>query len=80
MPSEQMGGVRESHQNTVLHLQRSVIFRDYQSAFETTTGLPLALRSVGSMQPPLHGSKQANPFRPLMAIQNGSCAACLHAA
>ncbi len=77
MPSEQNGGVRESHHNTVLHLQRSVIFRDYQSAFETTTGLPLALRSAGSMQPPLHGSKQANAFCTLMATQNKSCAACL---
>lgn len=54
-----------------------MIFRDFQSAFETTTRLPLALRSAGSMRPPLHGSKQTNPFCALMATQNRSCAACL---
>jgi AraC-like DNA-binding protein/ligand-binding sensor protein len=61
----------------VVRLQRSEIFRDYQQAFETTTGLPLALRALGSFQPPLHGSKRANPFCILMATKNKSCAACL---
>jgi len=58
-------------------LQRSVVFRDYQKAFETTIGLPLALRAVGSFQFPLHGSKHANPFCTLMAGTNGTCSACL---
>jgi len=61
----------------VVRLQLSEIFRDYQQAFETTTGLPLALRALGSFQPPLHGSKRANPFCTLMATKNKSCAACL---
>lgn len=59
------------------HLQRSQIFRSYQQAFESTTGLPLALRQPGSFQSPLHGSKQANPFCTLMAASNQTCAACL---
>jgi len=58
-------------------LQKSEIYRDYQRSFEAATGLPLALRAVGSFQPPLHGSRHANPFCLLMASQNKTCAACL---
>ena len=67
----------ESNHGIVPHLQRSEIFRDYQKAFETTTGLPLALRPTGSFQSPLHASKQVNPFCALMAANNQSCSACL---
>jgi len=66
-----------SNHSMVLHLQRSEIFRDYQAAYETTTGLPLALRPAGSFQSPLHSSKQVNPFCALLAATNQSCAACL---
>lgn len=61
----------------ISHLEKSELFRDYQKAFEATTGLPLGIRSADSFQPPLHGSKQANPFCALMAATNKSCAACL---
>lgn len=61
----------------VSHLQRSDIFRDYVKAYETTTGLPLALRPVGTFQSPIHQSKQLNPFCALMAANNKACAACL---
>jgi AraC-like DNA-binding protein/ligand-binding sensor protein len=61
----------------VERLQGSAIYRDYQRAFEAATGLPLAIRVVGSFQPPLHGSKMANPFCLLMAASSRSCAACL---
>jgi len=67
----------ESVHNPIEHLQRSVIYRDYQKAFEATTGLPLALRAAGSFQSPMHGSKQANPFCALMATSNETCASCL---
>ncbi|HVU24448.1 MAG TPA: PocR ligand-binding domain-containing protein [Opitutus sp.] len=63
--------------SVVEQLTRSDIFRDYLNAFETTTGLPLALRPTGSFQSPLHRSKQVNPFCTLMAANNASCAACL---
>ncbi|HTQ30857.1 MAG TPA: helix-turn-helix domain-containing protein [Opitutaceae bacterium] len=62
---------------TVAQLQKSEIYRDYAQAFQTTTGLPLAVRAAGSFQPPLHGAKQANPFCALMAAMNKTCAACL---
>jgi len=59
------------------HLQRSPLFREYQEAFESVTGLPLVLRAAGSFQSPLHGSKRQNPFCALMARGNQSCGACL---
>lgn len=59
------------------HLQKSELFREYQKAFEATTGLPLGIRATESFQPPLHDSRQANAFCALMAATNKSCAACL---
>lgn len=61
----------------VARLQQSEIFRDYQQAFQTATGLPLVLRAAGSFQPPLKGSKQVNAFCVMMAGTSKSCAACL---
>jgi AraC-like DNA-binding protein/ligand-binding sensor protein len=71
------GAGAASNRNVVLHLQQSRVFREYQQAFEATTGLPLALRPVGSFQSPLHASKRQNPFCALMAGKNRSCGACL---
>jgi len=61
----------------VSRLRQSDIFRQYQQAFQTTTGLPLALREAGAFQPPLQGSKALNPFCALMAATSKSCSACL---
>ncbi len=63
--------------DVVARLQKSDLFRDYQQAFQTTTGLPLALRAAGSFAPPLQGSRQINPFCAMLAMRNKSCAACL---
>lgn len=41
----------------VQHLGRSEIFLSYAEAFHTTTGLPLALRAVGTVNCPLHEAK-----------------------
>lgn len=62
---------------TVAGLRRSEIFRDYQKAFQTATGLPLVMRTAGSFQPPMQGARQGNEFCALMAAKNKSCAACL---
>lgn len=61
----------------ISQLQRSTTFREYQKAFETAVGLPLALRAADSLQFPLHGSKHANCFCTLMAGTNQTCSACL---
>jgi AraC-like DNA-binding protein/ligand-binding sensor protein len=66
-----------SDRDLVERLQRSEIFRDYHRAFEAATGLPLALRSAGSFQAPLHGSRHANSFCVLMMANNKTCSACL---
>jgi len=61
----------------IAQLRQSAVFREYQSAFEAATGLPLTLREAGSFQSPLHDSKRANAFCVLMAANNKTCAACL---
>jgi AraC-like DNA-binding protein/ligand-binding sensor protein len=67
----------EGNRNLVAQLEKSQIFRDYRTAFQTATGLPLVLRAAGSFQPPMAGSKQINSFCALMAARNTACAACL---
>jgi AraC-like DNA-binding protein/ligand-binding sensor protein len=64
-------------EDVVARLKHSELFRDYQQAFETATGLPLVLRAVGSFDAPLHGSKQIASFCALMGGTSKTCAACL---
>lgn len=64
-------------EDVVVRLQQSEIFRDYQEAFQTATGLPLVLRAAGSFQPPLHDSRQLASFCALMGGTSKTCAACL---
>ncbi len=68
-----------THRNRelVARIEKSQLFRDYRSAFETATGLPLTIRAAGAFQSPLAGSKQINAFCALMSAQNKSCSACL---
>lgn len=58
-------------------LQQSTLYREYQHAFQTATGLPLVFRPAGSFQAPFHGAKNANGFCSLMAARSKTCAACL---
>src|ERR1035438_4311580 len=67
----------QNHHSLADHLQKSEIFHDYQKAFQTTTGLPLAIRAAGSFQAPMHGNRNANPFCSLMTNRNKSCSSCL---
>src|SRR3954469_22828655 len=63
--------------DVVDRLRQSEIFRDYQQAFQTATGLPLVLRAAGSFEPPLHGSTKIASFCALMGGTSKTCAACL---
>jgi len=65
------------NKETVARLQKSDVFRDYQQAFESLTGLPLTMRSVGAFSSPMQGSKRSNEFCQMMAATNKTCAACL---
>jgi AraC-like DNA-binding protein len=58
-------------------IQSSEIFREYQTAFQTATGLPLVLRAAGAFDAPLTGAKNVSSFCVLMANRSRSCAACL---
>lgn len=68
---------RHRDQDVVARLQQSEIFRDYQQAFQTATGLPLVLRAAGSFNAPLAGAKNISPFCALMAGKSKTCAGCL---
>jgi AraC-like DNA-binding protein/ligand-binding sensor protein len=61
----------------VRQLSKSQIFRDYETAFNQATQLPLALRPHELWQHALRGKKHENPFCALMARTSRSCAACL---
>lgn len=61
----------------VARLQAADIFRDYQRAFQSITGLPLVLRAAGSFQLGLDGAKGGSAFCALMAAKSKGCAACL---
>jgi len=61
----------------VENLRQSAIFRDYQRAFETTTGLPLTLQAPGALGLAHRGSRHQSPFCVLMLGHNRSCSACL---
>ncbi len=67
----------KSDRDLATQLEKSEIYRDYQKAFEATTGFPLDIRGVGSFQTPLQGSRRINAFCALMAGRNKSCSACL---
>ena len=76
-PSSISTAPHSAREDVVTRLQQSDIFRDYQDAFQTATGLPLVLRAAGSFQPPLAGSKQMSSFCKLMGGASKTCAACL---
>jgi AraC-like DNA-binding protein/ligand-binding sensor protein len=61
----------------VAQLRGSQIYRDYESAFRDTTGLPLNLRPIEAFDLPHHGDPNENPFCAIMAKTNQSCSACL---
>lgn len=58
-------------------LRHSAIFRDYQQAFETATGLPLSLQSAESLGLAHAGNRHQNGFCTMLCGQNKSCSACL---
>src|SRR5215207_8902736 len=58
-------------------LTRSEMFKDYERAYNETTGMPVTLRPVETWQLPLHGKRRENPFCAMMAEKSRTCAACL---
>lgn len=77
IPKDHPTDIDDGASDVVTRLQQSELFRDYQRAFESTTGLPLVLRKAGSFDPPMRTSRRLNPFCAMMASTNKTCAACL---
>jgi AraC-like DNA-binding protein len=61
----------------VQQLSKSQMFRDYETAFNEATRLPLAFRPHEVWHHALQGKKYENAFCALMADSNRSCASCL---
>lgn len=61
----------------VEQLAASELFHEYEQAFSTATGLPVALRPLESFDLPFHGKRMENPFCAMMAGKNRTCGACL---
>ena len=60
-------------------LQRSRLFRDYESVFTKATGLPLTLRPLEYWQLAHRGKKHENPFCAMLAEHPETLAICLEA-
>ena len=67
----------KDHSALLETLSKSPVYRRYERAFSSATGLPLALRPLEAWQPPFRGKAQENQFCAMMARQSSSCAACL---
>lgn len=76
-PATFEGALNHRADDVVGRLQKSEIFRDYQQAFQTATGLPLVLRAAGAFDAPMTGANNFNPFCALMAAKSKTCAACI---
>jgi AraC-like DNA-binding protein/ligand-binding sensor protein len=61
----------------VEQLVDSELFREYEQAFSTATGMPLAFRPLETFDLPFHGKRQENAFCALMARKSRVCASCL---
>ncbi|RMF43697.1 MAG: AraC family transcriptional regulator, partial [Deltaproteobacteria bacterium] len=66
-----------ANRELVQRLSNSQIFKDYEKAFNETTGLPLAFRPREVWNLVQAGRRNENPFCQLMAKANKTCAACL---
>lgn len=72
-----LGAMERRYQLFLEKLTASRIYRDYKEAFESGTGLPLAVTSSQSWGLPHRFGENENPFCALMARSSKSCAACL---
>jgi AraC-like DNA-binding protein len=72
-------GATSSNKQLVEMLQRSRLFRDYETVFTKATGLALTLRPLEFWQLAHHGKKNENPFCARLAEHPGTLAVCLQA-
>jgi AraC-like DNA-binding protein/ligand-binding sensor protein len=72
-------GQETANRQLIGMLQRSRLFRDYESVFTKATGLALTLRPLEFWQLAHRGKKQENPFCALLAERPATLAVCLKA-
>jgi AraC-like DNA-binding protein len=75
--SEQNNGNGHGNRALIEALVNSKLYREYEQAFTSLTGLPVALQPVETWQLPHHGKRNENPFCGLLARKSRACAACL---
>ncbi len=66
-----------THTTLVEQLAASTLFREYEQAFNTATGMPVSLRPIESSGLPFQGCRRENSFCALMARKSQTCASCL---
>jgi len=77
VPGNRCGIVDNSGKVLVEKLTRSKIFKDYEQAFRSATGLPFALTPPETWGLPMNGDTNENPFCHAMSETSKTCAACL---
>ena len=75
-PPDLQGHSHADAKSLTRQLTKTKLFQDYQSAFESATGLPLYLHEAGNTTEGLSSRPGANPFCLLMAQNRQACAAC----
>ena len=58
-------------------LAGSELYKGYEKAYGTATGMPLALMPVESFELSSQGKSRKNPFCAMMSRNNSACSACL---
>lgn len=66
-----------TNKEMVEQLAGSDLFKEYERAYSTTTGMPLAFQPLETLALPFQGKRRENAFCAMMARKNRSCAACL---
>ena len=67
---------KAAHDPVLARLSKSAIYRDYELAFTSGTGLPLTLHAPDMLRAVRHARRQENPFCTLMANTTQWCAQC----
>jgi len=71
--------MNNGHKQLLESLTHSDVFREFQSAYNLATRLPLVLRPVEAWQLPFCGAERENRFCALMGRTGRTCAVCLQA-
>lgn len=66
-----------TNKEMIEQLAGSDLFQEYERAYSTATGLPLAFRPLETFDLPFQGKRQENAFCAIMARKNRSCSGCL---